>query len=198
MEVGVAGCVWGAYHEYVRKWYDSLVAADTAQIVLVTDRPRPDIPCEQVVDPPHGEFREASWWTVGGNRLDTPYRATLGVDDVALHDIWQGVTGDVWLLGMRVVGMHSMTVMPPYNTAGEYLREKSIIACHASPFQAEWFEGYPQVAYSDWKIYLDMARRGAEFVNSGKVGIVHYEHEGSLSRQYADDHKRHRAEALGE
>lgn len=195
MEVGVAGCVWGDYHRYVQRWYDSLVKANTAEIVLVTDEPRPDIPCRQIINPPHAEYKEASWWTVGVNALSTPYRGTLGVDDEMVPDCWEGVSGDVYLLGMRVIGQSNHIVMPPYDTAEEYLKRSAVVVCHASPFRAEYFTGYPQVAYSDWKIYLDMARAGAEFFNPKKVGMIHHEHDGSLSRQYAADSARHQMEA---
>lgn len=192
----MAGCVWGDYHQYVERWYDSLVEAATTEIVLVTDKPRPDIPCKQILNPPHGEYREASWWTAGVEWLSTEYRGTLGVDDTVVPDVWDGLQGDVYLLGMRVVGPSNHTLMPPYDTAQDYLRHKAMIVCHASPYKAEWFTGYPQIAYSDWKIYLDMARAGAEFYNPKKIGVTHYDHPDSLSHGFAKDHHKHRSAAI--
>lgn len=193
--IGVAGCVWGDYHKYVARWYESLAAADTTEIVLVTDEPRPDIPCRQIVNPPSGEYREASWWTVGVNELSTEYRATLGVDDEVYPDAWTTLEGDVMLLGMRVIPSN-IVVMPPYDTGMEYVTNKAMIAAHVSPFRAEWFQGYPQVAYSDTKLYLDMARRGAVFHNPKRVGLKHYDSTpNSLSKQYAAEAGRHREEA---
>lgn len=193
--IGVAGCVWGAYHQYVERWYQSLENV-VDEVVLVTDEPRPDIPCRQIINPPHEEFREASWWTVGVEALSTEYRATLGVDDVLLHDAYKGIRGDVWLLGM-ILKPSNVSVYPPYDTGMEYVRNRAMITCHASAFHAAWFEGYPQVAYSDTKIFLDMARRGAEFVNPKRVGILHFEDTpDSLSKTYAPEHGRHREEAV--
>lgn len=202
--VGVTSCVWGDYQRFVKPWWDSLQQLDPApsQIVLVTDVARPDIPCQQVVNPPFKTHQEASWWTVGVNTLDTVWRGTLGIDDFLKPDVYDGLPSskeaDCWVLGFMEQPVHRVFI-PPDFTFREVLFGHGNDFGHASPFTKTVWEKigseYPDVAYSDWSVFIQMARVEARFVNSRKIGFISNRWYGSLSHDHANEVGRHQREA---
>lgn len=197
--------MWGdEYHYFVRVWWEHLQTLERVpdQIILVTDRPRPDIPCEQIVNPPYGKHQEAGWWTAGINALDTVWRGTLGIDDKLLENCYVGLpsseVADCWPLGFieqPVTRIH----IPPVFSAAELLAMTENPLGHVSPFTERVWKligsEYPDVAYSDWTVYREIAKVGGRFVPSEKVGFLSYRRIDSLSHKHALDADRHRKEA---
>lgn len=197
--------MWGDYHHYVREWWEHFdgMTRRPDEIILVTDKPRRDIPCRQIVDPPiDGLYQEASWWTQGVNALTTTWRGTLGVDDRFFSDAYEGLpsseVADCWVVGFMEKPDHRIWIPPAFN-ADELLEMKENPFGHVSPFTADiWARigsEYPDVAWSDWTVYREMAKEGCRFWGSGKAAFYSNRHYGSLSHQYAEAAGHHRREA---
>lgn len=197
--------MWGDYHEYVPEWWEHFAGLTRKpdEIVLVTDRKRTDIPCQQIVNPPiTGTYQEASWWTVGVNALSTTWRGTLGVDDRFFQNAYEGLPSseiaDCWVVGFMEQPDVRIYV-PDAFTGAELLAMPENPLGHASPFTADIWQkigsAYPDVAWSDWTVYREIAKEGGRFHGSGKAAFYSNRHHGSLSHQYAVRAGDHRKEA---
>jgi hypothetical protein len=203
--VGLTSCVWGKYHRFVEGWWESVQQLDPApdQVILVTDRFRDDIPCEQVVNPPYGTHQEAGWWTAGVNALTTTWRGTLGIDDKLRSDVYVGLppseTADCWVLGFEERPVHRVFIPEDFTFREVLYVHQDNMFGHASLFTADVWERigsqYPDVGWSDWSVFIQMARVKARFVNAQKIGFTSYRWYGSLSHTHANFVGQHRREA---
>jgi hypothetical protein len=121
------------------------------------------------------------------------------IDDMVKPDILDGLENldaDVHLMGLDINGME--TYLPPYLTNEQIYTLPNCYFAFGSPIRREWALKFPfhDTPYGDWIFWREIARAGAKFAWSGRVGYFYRkDFENSMSGP-ADANPRWREEAL--
>lgn len=202
--IGVVTSVWGNYGHHLPGWVNS-VAGQTLQPEMVT-----------IVDlgvddtGPGREALEASnlnWQIIrddyrgmgaARNRAveatPTEWVMHLDADDLlfrhAIHDIAQiAPTTDVVSVGM-VRGRRNHT-FPRVSTRDAL--EGKFVAFSCAAFRRNLWEQSPWHEANDWidsTFWVGLARRGARFAGTKRVGAIYRQHAGSFSRRMSPADRR--------
>jgi glycosyltransferase involved in cell wall biosynthesis len=202
--IGVVTSVWGAYGRYLPEWVAS-VAAQTVRPELVTilDAGVDDIgACREALDASGLEWQivRDTYRGMGAARnraveaTETTWVMHLDADDVLLPNALADVRAlapwaDVVSIGMR--RGRRKVVFP--RVSGRRALAGHQVAFSCAAFRRALWERAPWHESNDWidsAFWLRLARAGARFAGTTRVGAVYRQHPGSFSRRLSPQDRR--------
>jgi hypothetical protein len=110
------------------------------------------------------------------NYTDTEWMLLMDIDDQIKPDCLNGldqVSSDVWLMGIDINSQEKY--LPPQMSNQAIASNPNCYFCFGSPFRKQWALDYPFVEspYTDWIFWRQIARAGAKFEWSNKIGYTY-------------------------
>jgi hypothetical protein len=204
VDVTIMAWLYGeGYDQYVPRWLEAINNLNTKpkNIVVISDRFR-KIEGVQVVCYPI-----SSKWNVPNphyanfvcQNYKTEWVLLADIDDMVKPDILDGLENldaDVHLMGLDINGVE--TYLPPYLTNEQIYTLPNCYFAFGSPIRREWALKFPfhDTPYGDWIFWREIARAGAKFAWSGRVGYWYRKDFANSMSGPADANPRWREEAL--
>jgi hypothetical protein len=204
VDVTIMAWIYGEYYDqFLPRWIEAIKNLNTKpkRVIVISDRPRKIDIAEVVIIKPDPKWNTpnpyyANWVA---NNTDTEWLLLADIDDMVKPDILDGlenVDADVYLMGLDINGVE--TYLPPYLTNEQIYSLPNCYFAFGSPIKREWALKFPfhDTPYGDWIFWREIARAGARFAWSGRVGYWYRkDFENSMSGP-ANANPRWREEAL--
>jgi len=204
VDVTIMAWIYGEYYDqFLPRWVEAIKNLNTKpkRVIVISDRPRKIDIAEVVIIKPDPKWNTpnpyyANWVA---NNTDTEWLLLADIDDMVKPDILDGlenVDADVYLMGLDINGVE--TYLPPYLTNEQIYSLPNCYFAFGSPIKREWALKFPfhDTPYGDWIFWREIARAGARFAWSGRVGYWYRkDFENSMSGP-ANANPRWREEAL--
>lgn len=191
------------YDQFIDRWVEGIKNLETkpARIIICSDTPR-NIELAEVIHKPI----ESNWKVPNPHYAnficsytDTEWMLLMDIDDVikpdCLNDL-DKVEADVWLMGIDVNGQEKY--LPPQMSNESIYTEPNCYFCFGSPFKREWASKFPfhDSPYADWIFWRQIARAGAKFEWSNKIGYWYRKDFQNSMSGWANSDSKWREEAL--
>jgi len=204
VDVTIMAWIYGEnYDQFIPRWQEAIrnLKSKPKRVMVISDRPR-EIEIAQVIvmkpDPnwnvPNPHY--ANWVA---NNTDTEWLLLADLDDMLKPDILDGLENldaDVHLMGLDINGTE--TYLPPYLTNEQIYTLPNCYFAFGSPIKREWALRFPfqDTPYGDWIFWRQIARAGAKFAWSGRVGYWYRKDFANSMSGEADANPKWRIEAL--
>jgi hypothetical protein len=189
-DVTIMAWIYGEnYDKYLERWSEALKNLNTKpkRIMVISDRPREIEIAEVVVIEPKPEWNVPNphYANYVANNTDTKWLLLMDIDDMikpdALDDLNE-VEADVYLMGIDING--NEIYLPPQLSNEQIYSLPNCYFAFGSPIKREWALKFPfhDTPYGDWIFWREIARAGAKFAWSGRVGYFYRkDFENSMS-----------------
>jgi len=181
VDVTIMAWIYGdKYDQYVDRWSEAINNLETkpARIIVCSDKPR-NIDGAEVIHKPI----ESNWKVPNPhyanficNYTNTEWMLLMDIDDQIKPDCLNGldeISSDVWLMGIDINGQEKY--LPPQMSNESIASDPNCYFCFGSPFRKQWALDYPFVEspYTDWIFWRQIARAGAKFEWSNRIGYTY-------------------------
>jgi hypothetical protein len=203
-DVTVAAWLYGdQYDQYVPRWLEAINALNSKpkNVVVISDTYRKIEGVEVITYPINSKWNipNPHYANYVCQNYKTEWILVADIDDMVKPDVLDGLDNldaDVHLMGIDINGVENY--IPPYLTNEQIASLPDCYFCFGSPFRRKWAVDYPfhDTPYGDWIFWRQIARAGARFAWSGRVGYWYRkDFENSMSGP-ANANPRWRIEAL--
>ena len=181
VDVTIMAWIYGEnYDQYLERWAAAINNLETkpARVIVCSDRPR-QIDVAEVLHKPI----ESDWQVPNPhyanficNYADTEWMLLMDIDDQikpdCLNDL-NKVEADVWLMGIDVNGQEKY--LPPHLSNEFIASDPNCYFCFGSPFKRKLALEHPfqESPYTDWIFWRQIARAGAKFEWSNRIGYTY-------------------------
>ena len=186
--VTVISCLYGRTHDrFLWEWLSAVRQLDPApaEVIIATDRYRHITDGALEVFRRHNDgtrYPQAFYLNKALEQVETEWVWIHDIDDLAFPDALEGlddVDADVFQMGyLRSDGL---VYLPPELAAAEVLASPRNPFVAGSCVRTEALRavgGFPDIAFQDWGLWLQLARAGATFAASDRPRF-HYRRHGS-------------------
>jgi hypothetical protein len=204
VDVTIMAWIYGEYYDqFLPRWVEAIKNLNTKpkRVIVISDRPRKIDIAEVVIIRPDPKWNTpnphyANWVA---NNTNTKWLLLADIDDMVKPDILDGlenVDADVYLMGLDINGVE--TYLPPHLTNEQIYSLPNCYFAFGSPIKREWALKFPfhDTPYGDWIFWREIARAGARFAWSGRVGYWYRKDFANSMSGPADANPRWREEAL--
>lgn len=204
VDVTIMAWIYGEYYDqFLPRWVEAIKNLNTKpkRVIVISDRPRKIDIAEVVIIRPDPKWNTpnphyANWVA---NNTNTKWLLLADIDDMVKPDILDGlenVDADVYLMGLDINGVE--TYLPPHLTNEQIYTLPNCYFAFGSPIKREWALKFPfhDTPYGDWIFWREIARAGAKFAWSGRVGYWYRKDFANSMSGPADANPRWREEAL--
>jgi hypothetical protein len=204
VDVTIMAWIYGEnYDQYLDRWSKAINDLETkpARVIVCSDKPR-QIDVAEVLHKPV----ESNWQVPNPhyanficNYTDTEWMLLMDIDDQikpdCLNELDQ-VSSDVWLMGIDINGQEKY--LPAQMSNESIASDPNCYFCFGSPFRKHWALDYPFVEspYTDWIFWRQIARAGAKFEWSNKIGYTYRKDFANSMSGWANANPKWREEAL--
>jgi hypothetical protein len=204
VSVTVATWLYGDhYDQYLPRWLEAINNLNTkpTEIIMMSDQDRKIDGVQVIVYPINKEWNTPNPhyanWVCQNTKSDWVLIADM--DDMVMPDVLDGLDtldADVHLMGIDINGQEKY--LPPYLTNEQIATLPACYFCFGSPFKRELALQHPfqDTPYGDWIFWRQIARAGAKFAWSGRVGYWYRKDFANSMSGKADADPRWREQAL--
>jgi hypothetical protein len=204
VDVTIMAWIYGdKYNQYVDRWSDAINNLETkpARVIVCSDKPRHINGVEVIHKPIKSDWKVPNphYANFICNYTNTEWMLLMDIDDQikpdCLNELDQ-VSSDVWLMGIDINGQEKY--LPPQMSNESIASDPNCYFCFGSPFRKQWALDYPFVEspYTDWIFWRQIARAGAKFEWSNKIGYTYRKDFANSMSGWANANPKWREEAL--
>jgi hypothetical protein len=204
VSVTVATWLYGdQYDQYLPRWLEAINKLNTkpTEIIMMTDEYRKIDGVQVIVYPIKKEWNTPNphYANFICQNTKTDWILIADMDDMVMPDVLDGLENldaDVHLMGIDINGQEKY--LPPYLTNDQIATLPACYFCFGSPFKRELALQHPfqDTPYGDWIFWRQIARSGAKFAWSGRVGYWYRKDFANSMSGKADADPRWREQAL--
>jgi hypothetical protein len=204
VDVTIMAWIYGEdYDQFLPRWSEAIknLNKKPKRVLVISDRPREIEVAEVVVIKPDPNWNTpnpyyANWIA---KNTDTDWLLLADIDDMLKPDVLddlEEIDADVYLMGLDINGVE--TYLPPYLTNEQIYSLPNCYFAFGSPIKRNWVLKFPfhDTPYGDWIFWREIARAGAKFAWSGRVGYYYRKDFANSMSGKADANPKWREEAL--
>lgn len=191
------------YDQYLPRWLEAINNLNTkpTEVIVMTDRFRKIDGVQVICYPAKKEWNTPNphYANFICQNRKTDWILIADMDDMVMPDVLDGLDtldADVHLMGIDINGHEKY--LPPYLTNEQIATLPACYFCFGSPFKRELALKHPfqDTPYGDWIFWRQIARAGAKFAWSGRVGYWYRKDFANSMSGKADADPRWREQAL--
>ena len=191
------------YDQFIPRWLEAIKNLNTQpkNVVVISDTFRKIDGVQVVTYPINAKWSLPISYYANFvcQNYKTEWMLVADIDDMVKPDILDGLENldaDVHLMGLDINGEE--TYLPPYLTNEQIYTLPNNYFAFGSPFKREWALKFPfqETPYCDWIFWRQIAKAGAKFAWSGRVGYWYRKDFANSVSGPANDNPKWREEVL--